>query len=542
MLDPARLLGFAFTNADFLFEVDRDGRIAFAAGAANEFVHDSKGAIAGDCVSRLFSPVDSVKFTTMVRALGAGGRAGPVTLKLAHGAPAQLSLFRLPENGGLVSCTLTKPGERSMAPGGIDKATRLADRHGFLAAAANASGDDELALVNVPALGDLSTKLAPEEAQKLLNRLGETILEAGTKAAGRISVSSFGAISSAAGGLKKLGQSIRKALQEGGIEAGAIEETLVSLKTDKLTADQRMLALRYVVDRFAVQAKDPNAPRDLSGAFDKLMSVTQDRALALTQTVADGSFSLAFQPIVDLKTGAISHYEALARFSENADTGEIIGFAEALGIADAFDLAVAIKVISHVGRRESGSASVAFNVSGRTLSSPAAFGMLAAFLARKRSLAPRILIEVTETAEIADVANADRAIQSVREMGFRVGLDDFGAGAASLQYLHGFTVDFVKMDGALVKKLGASRRDDTLVRGIVKLCAELGLTTIAECIEDDTLMQRARDIGFELGQGVHCGKPDKALLPGPVSTDAAASSQSQATTRAKRKGVRESWG
>lgn len=535
MIDPARLLGFAFTNADFLFEVDREGRIAFSAGAANEFVGDAKRDLRGEGVSRLFKSTDAVRFTTMARALGAGGRAGPVTFELANGSSAQVALFRLPENGDRISCTLTKPGERSMAPGGIDKETRLADRDGFLAAAADAANDDELALVNVPALSEISGKLAPEAVQKLLSRIGETILEAGSKAAGRISVSSFGAI--AAGGLKKLGQSVRKALQEGGIEAGVIEETLISLKTDKLSPDQRMLALRYVVDRFAAQANTANAPRDLSGAFDELMSVTQNRALALTQTVADGSFSLAFQPIVDLKTAAISHYEALARFSEHANTGEIIGFAEALGIADAFDLAVAIKVISHVGKRDSGAASVAFNISGRTLSSPMAFGLLAAFLARNRSLAPRILIEVTESAEIKDVVTANQAIQSMREMGFRVGLDDFGAGAASLQYLHGFAVDFVKMDGTLVKKLDTSAREDTLLRGIVKLCTELGLITIAECIEDEALLERARDAGFELGQGLHCGKPAQNLPP-PQSQPSAAG----ATSSAKRKGVRESWG
>src|SRR5208282_884119 len=106
----------------------------------------------------------------------------------------------------------------------------------------------------------------------------------------------------------------------------------------------------------------------------------------------------------DLNTGAVSHFEALARFAENENTAEIVGFAEALGIADAFDLAVAIKVISYLGKRDSGSASVAFNLSGRTLASPSAFGLLAGFLARNRALAARVLIEITETAEIDDIA------------------------------------------------------------------------------------------------------------------------------------------
>ena len=114
-------------------------------------------------------------------------------------------------------------------------------------------------------------------------------------------------------------------------------------------------------------------------------------------------------------------------------------------------------------------------------------------------------------------------------MGYRVGLDDFGAGAASLQYLHAFTVDYVKFDGSLIKKIGTSKRDDLLLAGMVKMCGELAVQTIAECIETAEMKQRCRELGFDLGQGWHLGKP----APKPVL----AVDQS-----AKRKGVSESWG
>jgi len=533
MTHAARLLGFAFANADLLFEIDGGGKIVFAAGAERDFLHDPKAQLRGLSAARLFEPSEGAKFATLTHALGSGGRAGPYKLKLARGGHAQLSLFRLPQNNGHVSCTLAKPGPRLTVSGDTDPETGLADRDGFLAAAAGlTSGDDELSLINVPGLREASAKLSRVDAEKLMNRIGDTIRAIGPKAAGRLSDASFGIIAQAAGGKNKLGESIRKALKDGGLESAVVEETLVSLKTDALSDDQRVLALRYVLDRFAKHSNDPNAPKDLTSAFDNLMTTTQNRALALTQTVAEGDFALAYQPIVNLKTGAVSHYEALARFSEGANTGEIIGFAEALGIADAFDLAVAIKLISYLAKKETGNACVAFNLSGRTIASPPAFGMLAGFLARHRSLAPRVLIEITETAEIADIAAANAAIQTMRELGFRVGLDDFGAGAASLQYLHGFAVDFVKLDGALVKKLGASPRDDLLIRGVVKMCGELGVETIAECIEDETLLKRARDTGFDLGQGRHFGMAQPGLPKPQMSVRPALT---------KRKGVRESW-
>lgn len=537
MIDPARLLGFAFANADLLFEVDASGKIVFAAGAVRDFVKDKSGEIVGMPAARLFQPSEGAKFATLTRALAAGGRAGPYKLTLATGSQASLAMFRLPQNKGHISCTLAHPGRRAIAGGGTDPQTGLSDRDGFLSAVAGIGTDnnDQLSLVNVPSLRNISERLSAADSEKLFQSIADTIRKTGPKAAVRLSEASFGVIAKVAGGASKLGSSIRKALKEGGVDTAGIEETLVSLKANALSDDQRMLALRYVLDNFGKHGNDPGTAHDLTDAFDKLMSSTQSRALALTQTVADGSFSLAYQPIVDLNTGATSHYEALARFSENANTGEIIAFAEALGISDAFDLAVAIKVIAYLGAGDTGTASVAFNISGHTLSSPAAFGLLAGLLARNRKLARRLLVEITETAEITDIAVANKAIQAIRELGFRVGLDDFGAGAASLQYLHGFAVDFVKIDGALVKKLGTSPRDDILLRAIAKLCGELGVQTIAECIEDETLLKRARQIGFNLGQGHHLGQP-AASLPVILSVNQTVG------MRAKRQGMRESWG
>ncbi|HTW34950.1 MAG TPA: EAL domain-containing protein [Rhizomicrobium sp.] len=518
----ARLLGFAFANADLLFEVDRENRIAFATGAVHDYVRDAKADLVGLPAARLFQPSEGAKFATLTHSLGAGGRAGPFKLKLADGTDAALSLFRLPQNKGNVSCTLARPEARTVAGG-----KGGSDREGFLAAVAGLSGGkSELALVEVPGLDRAVSKLPAEAAQKLLQRIGETARNAGAKAAVQLSDTRFGAVGGAS-----FADGIVKVLKEGGIEARDVQETLVSLKTRALSPEQLMLSLRYVIDRFTEQADVPAT--DLSSAFDKLMGETEARALALTQTVADGSFSLGFQPVVDLKTQEVSYWEALARFPDGADTGEIVGFAEALGIADAFDLAVAIKIIAHALKPENATQRIAFNVSGRTLSQPAAFGMLAGILARNRALAPRILIEITESFEIKDIAQANQAILSLRELGYKVGLDDFGAGATSLQYLHGLHVDFVKMDGTLIQRLGKSTREDTLLRGIVKLCAELNLTTIAECVENETLLARARDIGFVLGQGHHLGKP-AATLPAATSQPIA--------HRAKRQGVQESWG
>ena len=229
---------------------------------------------------------------------------------------------------------------------------------------------------------------------------------------------------------------------------------------------------------------------------------------------------------MDLETGKISHYEALARFNNVQGTGATVKFIEALGIANAFDLAVADKVLTMI---EGCDCHIAFNVSGATISSPASFGVLASMLARRRKLAPPTLIEITETSAITDLDSAGKAIAAIRAMGYRVGLDDFGAGAASMNYLHAFPVDFVKFDGALVQKIGTSVRDDALLSGMARLCGELGVTTIAEWIENEAMAKAALALGFDHGQGRFLGAP-QLDLPGSLRP------------LGKRKGVQESWG
>src|ERR1043166_6853574 len=124
---PARLLGFAFTNADFLFEMDTDGKILFAAGAASDLARKGGEALIGSPAGKLFKPSEGTKFATFAKALKSGNRAGPFKLMLATGIEANLAMFRLPENGAAISCSLARPGTRAPASQ-IDPKTGLASR------------------------------------------------------------------------------------------------------------------------------------------------------------------------------------------------------------------------------------------------------------------------------------------------------------------------------------------------------------------------------------------------------------------------------
>ena len=523
---PARLLGFAFANADFLFEVDGEGTILFTAGAAQDLVQESEESLMGRPAGRLFRPSEGVKFATVVKGLKTGSRAGPFKLTLAGGQEANLSLFRLPDNKSRISCTLSRTEARSGAAPATDPKTGLASRDSFMAAASLAAGTDTLTLIDVPELDQLCAKLDPAAADKLMQRIGTAFKEAGASAAGRLSGTRFGALTPEAQGPLGIAKAVKHAVVDGGGGNATVKENLISLRAENLSDEQRLLATRYSIDQFA--AKGRVVEGDIAEAFTAMLEDTQRRLFEMTKVVGEGAFEVAYQPIVNLATGKISHYEALARFAGKEGTGETIKFIEALGISDGFDLAVASKILSVVENDSRKGVEIAFNISGATIASPAAFGMLAGILAKRRKLAPRLLIEITETAAITDLESAAKAVAALRGMGYRVGLDDFGAGAASINYLHAFQIDFVKFDGSLVKKIGASKREDALLSGLTKLCGELGVTTIAECIESEAMAAAAKALGFDRGQGRHLGAPTLEIHV--------------ETTPGKRQGIKESWG
>lgn len=534
MIEAVRLLGFAFAAADLLFEVAADGRILFVMGASSLF---GEAAEPGEAGGALFAAKDAARFADLARNLAPGDRYGPLSVTLASGEPAVLSLCHLPQTPGRISCTLVRPGKRvSLAPkpatpaparppdppaSAIDAETGLGDRESLLAAAATAAaGHPEagLALVNLPKLPDVCATLAPAAADKLLSRIGDSVKTMNALAAGRISQTGFGVVSDDPNAAAALTKRIMTAVREHGIDTLEAEEVLVSLKNRGLTPEQTMLAVRHVVGRFA-ESNLEGAPGDLGEAFDDMLSETLDRARMLNITVSEGAFDLVFEPIVDLQSGVPVHYEALTRFAPGESPAETIQFAEELGLSETLDLSVMLKVFTLLERESGSDASIAVNVSARSIASTSTFAMLAGLLMKRRALADRLLIEITESADIGDMATANKAIQAMREMGYRVGIDDFGSGAASLQYLQGFAVDFVKVDGALIRRLGKSPREDSFLRGVLRTCADLKVESIAEWIDSDDKLQRCRALGFHLGQGRHFGGA-LTVFPRPMALHA----------------------
>jgi EAL domain-containing protein (putative c-di-GMP-specific phosphodiesterase class I) len=119
-----------------------------------------------------------------------------------------------------------------------------------------------------------------------------------------------------------------------------------------------------------------------------------------------------------------------------------------------------------------------------------------------------ILLELTETAAITKLEKAEKVFAELKKMDYRICLDDFGAGAAGYQYLRAFSVDYVKIDGEYVRDMNSPGYRPTFLLSIVRLCADLGVKTIGEHVENRFQADFLRSLGVDFAQGFHFGKPD----------------------------------
>jgi EAL domain-containing protein (putative c-di-GMP-specific phosphodiesterase class I) len=150
---------------------------------------------------------------------------------------------------------------------------------------------------------------------------------------------------------------------------------------------------------------------------------------------------------------------------------------------------------------------ISINLSGHTLSSPDFADYVREKLAQYGVPPTAICFEITETAAIANVERARTLVEDLRAMGVRFWLDDFGSGLSSFNYLKHFPVDGVKIDGLFVKGVARSQLDYSLVEAIQKIAVTLGLSTVAEYVENEDIARTLLRLGVPWGQGFHLGIP-----------------------------------
>ena len=163
---------------------------------------------------------------------------------------------------------------------------------------------------------------------------------------------------------------------------------------------------------------------------------------------------------------------------------------------------------------------VSINLSGRSLGSEE----FLEYLLEQLDGAPveKLCFEVTETAAMSNLSSAASFIEQVRDLGCSFSLDDFGSGLSSFGYLKNLPVDYLKIDGSLIRNIAVDREDFAMVRSIVELARTLGKRTVAEFVEDEAILSKLVELKVDYAQGYGIGKPQPldALADYPAIADA----------------------
>ena len=274
-----------------------------------------------------------------------------------------------------------------------------------------------------------------------------------------------------------------------------------------LSAKEATRALIYSLAEFERKGTDINV--DTFGEGLKTFATDSTEKLKTFQSIIERlNFQLHFQPIVNLSTMQATHYEMLSRF-EKGETQEWIMFGEDVGLASDFDLAVCERAISFIRFKAGGTRTkFSINISGQSVGNEHFREKLVDLLRKDKSLPQRLIFEITESSHIIDLDKVNEFIHLLQERGFQVALDDFGAGAASLEYLQKLHIDYVKIDGNYIRKIQHSQRDQAMVRNIVKMCKDLNTLVIAEFVETEEQFHILKEMGVDYGQGYLFGRPE----------------------------------
>lgn len=225
-------------------------------------------------------------------------------------------------------------------------------------------------------------------------------------------------------------------------------------------------------------------------------------------------FILHFQPILEIETGRIGHHEALLRmvdrYGKLVPPGMFIDVAESTGLIRRIDRWVVEATVAAAAVHRQ--AKIALNLSSRSFDDDVAFEAMRSALAAHDVAGERLLIEITETAALANFSGAKRIMDKFQDLGCVFGLDDFGVGYSSFQYLKELPVGFVKIDGSFIKNLTRNPDDVVFVRALNSAVQGFGKTTVAEFVEDEETLAILREIGVDHAQGYLIGKPGPDLV------------------------------
>jgi EAL domain-containing protein (putative c-di-GMP-specific phosphodiesterase class I) len=236
---------------------------------------------------------------------------------------------------------------------------------------------------------------------------------------------------------------------------------------------------------------------------------------SLRRAIEAKRLTLAFQPVIELNSGKVSGFEALARWREDGveiPPSTFIPVAEESGLIVplgrwALDEALrSLKLWDRAAGRDV-PVRMAVNVSAMQIARDDVPAMLAEAVDTRGVSAERLVLELTESVIVADPDRAAQAMDAIRKIGATIALDDFGTGYSNLAYLQRLPIDVLKIDQSFVTGMLGNRDKVAIVRAVLSLAEALGLRTTAEGVETLELAQTLAALGCTRAQGYFYSAP-----------------------------------
>ncbi len=236
----------------------------------------------------------------------------------------------------------------------------------------------------------------------------------------------------------------------------------------------------------------------------------------LREAIEANKLRIWFQPIRDLHSGDIVCVESLARWTSprhgEVAPGDFVPFAEQSDLISSLTRwSINATLHQAAGLHKTYGVALAINFSPRVFANPGMVEQLMGALEIWSIPPTAVVVEVTETALVNDLDMSVKVLGRMRDLGVHVAIDDFGTGYASIAYLTQFPATELKIDMSLVNDMRRHARTAKLVQAIIDMAHHMDMKAIAEGIEDRDTHQMLVDMGCDLGQGYHLGRPELAM-------------------------------
>jgi diguanylate cyclase (GGDEF)-like protein len=232
----------------------------------------------------------------------------------------------------------------------------------------------------------------------------------------------------------------------------------------------------------------------------------------IKEAVLDEGIIAYFQPIVNNNTGKIEKYECLARLKDEDKIISPYFFMESAKVTGNLSYVTKSLIAQSFKKFSDNEYEFSINITGEDL----ALDYLEPFLLKnvnKYNINPsRVVLEMLENITTLDKGTTLKQLNSLRENGFKIAIDDFGSANSNLSRLLEIQPDYVKIDGAFIKNIVDDEKSQIIVDAIIMICKRSGIKIIAEFIHNEEVQKRVKSLGVEYSQGYYFGKPSAELI------------------------------